>query len=348
MWLYWFLFGVPALASYSPWRLAPITRLIMMAVTAVLLILIIGLRDGVGMDWPGYLNILHDDEIRSLGDILTSKEPGFGLINWVSLEFGWGLYGVNVMSAMILVAGLSVFVIRQPNVWGCLALAIPVLVIQLGMSGVRQACAIGCFCFAMNAFTDGRIIRYLAFTVLAVTFHQTAIFLVPLAAFVRGRIRPAPTIAAGIVLALLFYYGIKDVDFYTRTYIAQDLGGAAGALPRVAFNVVAAGLLFAFRKPWAELYPDYRLFSVLAVLTIVLTPFVLFAEVAVDRLEYYLVPFQIAVISRVPALLPQKWAIPFTVTAFAGYAGALAVWLNFSWIAQLAWLPYRSILLPGA
>jgi hypothetical protein len=57
-----------------------------------------------------------------------------------------------------------------------------------------------------------------------------------------------------------------------------------------------------------------------------------------------MIPFQIAVLSRVPEFLERRLGAAFTALVFAGYGAALGVWLNFSWIAQLGWLPYRSLI----
>jgi hypothetical protein len=136
----------------------------------------------------------------------------------------------------------------------------------------------------------------------------------------------------------------KDLNFYENAYILQDYG-AAGAWPRAAFNVAAALLFWRLAAHWSSRYTDYRLFVILALVTIIITPFVFFAQVAVDRFEYYLIPFQIAVVSRVPEFLSPRLRMTYMTVIYTGYAAALAVWLNYSWIAQLTWLPYRSVIL---
>lgn len=345
MWFYWALFSVPALAAVSPARLTASSRAIVVFVAALMLITIIGLRDHVGADWSGYANILHDNEPKSLWELLTAREPGFGLISWISIQFGWGVYGLDTMCAVIFVAGLVAFLLRQPNFWLALTFSVPVLIIQLGMSGIRQAAAIGVLFFALNAFCERRLVRFLFLVFLAFTLHQTAIVFAVLAMFIHGRVRLLPALAAGAFVLGVSLFLFKDADFYRNTYVLQDQGGAAGAVPRIAFNVLAAILFWRFRKEWAAQYPsDYRLFAILAVAVAVVSPFVGFAQVAVDRLEYYLIPFQIAVIARIPEFLSQRFRTPFVALSCAGYAGALAVWMTFSWIAQLAWMPYRTVL----
>ncbi|HEY5106831.1 MAG TPA: EpsG family protein [Caulobacteraceae bacterium] len=343
MWIYWALFCVPAVASFSPWRLAPRSRLFMVAIAALTLILIIGLRDHIGIDWANYEDKFHDYQVQSLFQILLGPEPGFGLINWISAQFGWGVYGVNFFSAVILITGLTFFLIRQPNIWRCLALAAPILLVQMGMNLIRQACAIGFICLALNAFVDRRLYRYILFSVLAFTFHQTAIVFVPLAIMIRHSrtlIFPIIVPLAGVVLVIFLFRG---VEFYRDTYILQDLGGAAGGFPRIALNLIALAVFAAFRNYWAKEYGEYRIFAILSIIILSVTPLFVFAQVAVDRLEYYFIPVQIAVISRTAGVLPPRIAVPFKLVMFAIYAAVMGAWFHFSWIAQLNWLPYRSL-----
>jgi hypothetical protein len=343
MWMYWILFLAPALFSLTGVKLEPRSRAIMLSLVAIILIIIIGLRDHVGADWDGYLSILDFVETQKLSEVLVGREPGFGLINWVSTQIGWGIYGVDLTCAIIFVSGLMAFLTRQPNFWRCLTLSIPVLVIQLAMSGIRQAAAMGFLFFALNAFIDRRPLRYLIFVVLAFTMHQTAIVFLILSIFIGERIRVIPILSAVIVFLLISIFLFKDVDFYRDAYISQDYG-AAGAAPRIAFNIIAAFLFWRLSRRWQTHYTDYRLFSILAFAIALVTPLLVFAQVAADRLEYYLIPFQVAVISRVPDLLPARLKVIYTTVVYSGYSAALAVWLNYSWIAKLCWIPYSNII----
>ena len=58
---------------------------------------------------------------------------------------------------------------------GYLSLAFPVLIINMPMSGIRQAAAIGIMCFAYNAFNDRRLIRFVFCVIVASGFHSSAV-----------------------------------------------------------------------------------------------------------------------------------------------------------------------------
>ena len=159
--------------------------------------------------------------------------------------------------------------------------------------------------------------------------HQTAILFAPLAFLLNDK---PNWIIAGLAMMVFILVGtflFRDASFYSNAYILQDYG-AVGAGPRVAFNVVAAAVFGLFLRRWSAQYDDFRLYLIMAFAVVVITPFVPYYQVAVDRLEYYLVPFQLAVVARVPALLPHRYRMMIISLIYAGYAAALGIWMNYS------------------
>lgn len=345
MFIYWMLFLVPALASMSPARLDRRSQMIMLILAGLVLSVIVGLRDGIGRDWRNYIRVaeavLYDPFWRSMFQI----EPAYGMLAWISDRLGWGNYGANYVCGLILSFGLIAFCRRQPSPWRTLALAMPVLVIGIGMSGIRQATAIGFLMLAMNAFVDGKLRSYILWVLVAVTFHQTSAAFLPLAWFMRGRVTALPVIVAGGIFVLLGIFVLKDsVSYYTDSYIVVS-PEANGALPRVAMNVAASGIFYYFRKQWAERYDDYTLFSILALIGVPMALAVFAAPVASDRMSMYLIPFQIAVFARLPELLRSRNERQAAVAGVFGlYAATLGIWLFLSPQAKIAWLPYHNIL----
>lgn len=345
MFIYWMLFLVPALASMSPARLDRRSQLIMMVIAGVVLSVIVGLRDGIGRDWRNYIRVaeavLYDPFWRSM----FQTEPAYGMLAWISDRLGWSNYGANYVCGLILTVGLLAFCRRQPSPWRTLALAMPVLVIGIGMSGIRQATAIGFLMLAMNAFVDGKLRSYILWVLVAVTFHQTSAAFLPLAWFMRGRVTALPVIVAGGIFVLLSIFVLKDsVSYYTDSYIVVS-PEANGALPRVAMNVAASIIFYFFRKQWAERYPDYTLFSILALIGVPMAAAVFAAPVASDRMSMYLIPFQIAVFSRLPELLRNRNERQAAVVGvLALYGATLGIWLFLSPQAEIAWIPYNNVL----
>lgn len=64
----------------------------------------------------------------------------------------------------------------QPNSLGFLILLFPILIINLPMSGIRQADAIGLMRIAFATFSDRKLLHFAAWDLLASASHSSAIF----------------------------------------------------------------------------------------------------------------------------------------------------------------------------
>lgn len=81
--------------------------------------------------------------------------------------------------AAIFVIGLAKFALRQPNPWLVL-IAVPYLIIVVAMGYTRQAAAIGLVMWGLATFDRGRVRQFAVAVLAAVTFHFTAIAMLPL------------------------------------------------------------------------------------------------------------------------------------------------------------------------
>ena len=151
MWPYWLMFLLPTLvamnvrkikASTSTGFSSEVVNWEWVSVSLVMTLLI-GYRFEVGGDWSNYLPML--DIISGLGliDVLKESDPSYQLINWVSVEMHWGIFGVNLIGGGIFSIGLSVFCLNQPRPWLALAVALPYMVIVVAMGYSRQGVALG-------------------------------------------------------------------------------------------------------------------------------------------------------------------------------------------------------------
>jgi hypothetical protein len=343
MLFYWAMFVAPAIASLSPVRFDQRPRLLLILAAVVLLVVVVGWRDHVGADWEGYTYLFQFNQ-TSLSDIFQRKEAGFGLLNWICGQLHLGQVGVDVVCATIFAGGFFAFFRRHESFFLALTLATPTLVIGVAMSAERQSAAIGFMMFALNAFQDRRAVRYLAFIFLGALFHQTVVVFAAYVFFIRGNLG-VRTMVLGITFFVLSgLFALKDLEFYSNTYVLQDQGGAAGAFPRIILTLAAAIIYFVLRKRWADAYGPSPLYALMALTAVILAPSVFYVQIAADRLLQYLLPFQISVFARVPFLIRGRTRPILTVLVIATYALSLAVWLNFSWIAQLGWLPYHTTL----
>jgi hypothetical protein len=62
------------------------------------------------------------------------------------------------------------------------------------------------------------------------------------------------------------------------------------------------------------------------------------SSTAIDRLALYIIPLQLAVLSRLPIAFNRSGSLRLVIMAYS--AGVLFVWLNFAKHAEY-WLPYQ-------
>ena len=310
-------------------------------------ILLIGLRFEVGGDWGNYLR--HYDNVIGipLSKALTYKDPGHQLLNWLIARWDIGIYGVNMVYAIVFMIGLIKFSRDQPYPWIAMAAAVPYMVIVVAMGYSRQAMALGIFMIAITYLRKGKLKTYVVLILIAALFHKTAIILLPLGIFLYGK---------GMILRILMIfpilYGAWDLlvadaqDNLIYQYIDRDLQ-SSGAKIRVAMNLLPSLLLFKYRKEWKRSFNDYTFWLWVALGSVTMVVLVTVASTAADRLALYFIPIQLVVYARLP-YLARKQIKPsvMKVIIILGYTAVLFVWLNFAANIRF-WIPYDNILFKG-
>lgn len=341
---YWLLFSVFAAGAFQlrERRDHAITPLFLLA--ALIILIMVGLRYEVGGDWYPYLEILDALRFYDLGETLTLIDPGYGFLNWAANQLGWDIWAVNLGCALIFTWGLVHFALRQPNRWLACLVAIPYLVIVVGMGYTRQAVAIALIMMAISAFTEERFFRVLVLMFLAMLFHKTALIIIPLFLFTIAKNRAAVAGVMMISTGLLFYIFLSSsIDVLMANYEDADYD-SAGAAVRLAMNIAPALIYLPLQRRFGYSEVERTLWRnfALAALAAAAALFVFESSTAVDRVALYLVPLQVAVLSRLPYMAGLNSSTRFTViAAVIAYSAAVQfVWLQFAGHAE-DWLPYQ-------
>ncbi len=346
MWPYWLLFvSIAALVlmrlrlpdgqSKWAWRFATIAVAVMM-----------GFRHEVGGDWFTYelqFAASYDEALWIM--VANAKDPGYALASWLVAQVGGGVHLLNFLCALPLAAGTVALGRRQP--WPMLALlaAVPYLLIVVGMGYTRQAAAIGFSMFGLVALGDKRQITFVAWVLIAAAFHKSAVLLLPIAALsaTRNRIWTSVWIAAATAIGAWLFL-VDAAEVLVSNYVVSDYASASeGAAIRVAMNAVPAILVWIYQS---RLFPDLaerKLWVSMASLALLMAALLPVSATAVDRISLYLIPLQLVVFSRLPALVSEVRRRTIVVVAIVGYYAVVEfVWLNFASHAS-AWLPYQFI-----
>jgi hypothetical protein len=353
MWPYWLMFLLPAFAALAQPRARPVNMSARRAfglngewlLVLLLLTLLIGYRFEVGGDWENYLRNLQRMDYFGLGEAFSFGDPGYRLLEWLSVQLDWGIYGVNVIGGAIFAFGLVVFCRNLPRPWLALAVAVPYLVTVVAMGYTRQGIAIGVAMLALVALERRSVRTFVVLVFLAATFHKSAVLLLPIAALAATRKRVWTAVTVGAMTALGYWLFLDESVERLYTGYIEALYQSQGAQIRLWMNALPALVLLIWRKRFQMTLAQMRLWQWFAFISLgllalfYLTPY----STAIDRMALYMLPLQLAVFSYVPEVFGgQRRArnTPFVLAVLAYYAAVLFVWLNFA-AHSFAWIPYR-------
>ncbi|HEY8009615.1 MAG TPA: EpsG family protein [Rudaea sp.] len=341
MLIYWLMFWLPFLGAISPKRMINSQARFMFLLVCLIFTIFMGLRDMVGGDWTNYLPLFGYISTLNFAWAIELKDPGYALLNWIVAKAGGEIYSVNLVCAAIMMAGAFRFCRSLPNPWLALLVAVPYMLIVVGMGYTRQAVALGFAMFGLVSLGRGRIFSFIACIAVGALFHSSAVLLIPIAGLAnsRQRIWTAMWVAAAFVFAY-FVLLQPESDALWDNYVTQQMK-SNGAIERVMMNVVAAIPLLYFRKRLVEEPQTRRLWVLISWLALACLPFVFFASTAVDRIALYLLPIQLFVFARLPNLTGNATARTVIVVGIVAYYAAVQyVWLNYA-VERNYWVPYH-------
>jgi len=263
------------------------------------------------------------------------------LINWLVAGLGGNIYFVNLLCGIFLMTGVIVFARQQPLPSLALLVAVPYLIIVVGMGYSRQAVALGFVLLGLAALANGRTRRFALWVLLGATFHKSAVLLLPVAALASSEKRLWNLVWIGVITLVGGYLFLFDsVDALWTNYVEADYQ-SQGGLIRVLMNSVPACLFLLLHRRFGLNIVEHRLWWWMSLFAIACIPLVLLSSTATDRVALYLIPLQLFVFSRLPLVPTDKLLRACVVLGVvAYYVTVLGVWLFFATNAY-AWLPYQ-------
>tara|TARA_B110001450_G_scaffold169301_1_gene157795 strand:- start:139 stop:1224 length:1086 start_codon:yes stop_codon:yes gene_type:complete len=313
-----------------------------------ILTILIGFRFEVGGDWYIYDEHLREALDSTLSNTITRYgDPGYYLINWISAQSGFGIYGVNLICGLVFSIGLSKFCRSLPRPWLALAVAIPYLFLVVSLGYSRQGVAIGFGMLALVSFGRKDIKWFVFWVFLAASFHKSAVMLLPIALIANTK-NSFLTIIGFIILGVgaFFLYLEQYIEKLYQNYVTAQ-SQSSGAFIRLSMNALPAliYLLFSHRFNFSANDKEiWKLFSILSVVMLVLF-FLVSASTALDRIALYMIPLQLVIFSKLPDAFGSDTfsRTVIFVLILAYYASVMFVWLNFAYHSYM-WVPYKSFL----
>lgn len=352
MWPYWLVFGLTSLLALSAsprmrlrrdgtrsLRLDPTWIAVIVGLT-----LMMGFRYQVGGDWWAYIRVFQTVQFYSFEEAALRRDPGYWLLNYFAAQAGGSMVAVNLSAGAIFSTGVVIFCRSLPRPWLALTVAFPFLILVVGMGFSRQGIALGCVMIAIVALSRGRFVWFVFWTIIASTFHQTAIVMIALGAASVNRNRwlwlPIIGLAGG---AAYLAFLADDVDRLVSGYIEAQYE-AQGAFIRLLMNFLPAVAFLLWRRRFLVSATERRFWFAgsLASVGLFAALFAGIPSTALDRLGMYLLPLQVFFFAHAPDVFGRFGArnIVLVLAIVAFYALVLFVWLNFAANAR-SWVPYR-------
>lgn len=341
---YWVLFSVFAAGAIQSRRQVERPRLTLIFV-AFATALFIGFRYKTGGDWANYEVIFETIAFGDFAFAVTYGDPGYSVLNWLASQLGLGIWFVNLICGSIFMWGLIKFAKSQPNPWLICLLAVPYLIIVVGIGYTRQAVAISVVMAALPEFTRGRTVKFAFLVVVATLFHKSAILILPVAVLSYTRNRIQIFVLVTVIGAILYYLFVaSQMEAMSQTYTQGELQ-SEGAPIRIAMNLFPALLFLMFPRHFG--FPEHerilwRNLALGAVATAVALAASPELSTLIDRVALYLIPLQLAVLSRLPLMLstPRTGGIEIILLLIAYSAAVQFIWLSFATHAE-QWVPYQ-------
>ena len=341
MWPYWLLLLIPAFGIVAPQRRNRGARVVAWGLVAAAFVFAIGLRHEVGGDWGSYLRQFDFMARFRFTEALASTDPGYSAVNWVVARLDGNIYWVNLACAAILMAGITVFARRQPFPWLALFVAVPYLIMVVGMGYTRQATALGFLLLGLTALGERHTTRFVIWVLVGVLFHKSAVLVLPVAALAATRRRAWTLIWVGIVSLLAAYlFVFESAESLWANYVQAEYS-SEGGLIRVVMNAVPATLFLLLHRRLRLSRDEDRLWWWMSWFALACIPLVLLSSTATDRVALYLIPIQMFVFSRLHLITrhpPLRAQITLGVVVY--YAIVQYVWLNYATHA-IYWVPYQ-------
>ena len=300
-------------------------------------------RYEIGCDWLTYKEIYNYDNAVYFFRQGGTLEFGYNLSMIGLKALGLGFQAFNILIALIFFTGLNAIAQRNINPIFFLALAFPIVIVNLPMSGLRQAAAFGFLCFASLSFIDKKMFRYILFVTLATSFHSSAIIFLLLSPFLRFELTQKNILLASIFLApiagviLTSSYG----NIAISRYVDSDLA-SSGSYFRVGILFLVGSYFLLFLKAnWKELFPrDYKFILLSSIAMIGCFFILLLSTVIADRLGFYLWIPALIILARMQTI-PNRYRQLSVASSFIGLLLIFTFWANYSYFFDRCYNPYQ-------
>ncbi|MGM7721161.1 EpsG family protein [Metabacillus sp. Hm71] len=245
-------------ASLSQVSIRPNKFLIILALVCI--VLVSGLRNNIG---DTYL-YMHSYEIQDFTweYIIMNKDPGFGVLQMILKNISSDPQLLIFITALITNV-LIVFTLYHYTKMIELSMYVYITsgIFTVSMNGIRQFLAASIIFWATKYLIDGNFKRYFFIILLASTFHESALILIPIYFIVRRKAWTKVTyLLLGLAILIVFGFNVFSQFLFSAIEDTQyghysnfDAGGAN--IIRVFVDLVPIIIAYLGRDKLRKLWP---------------------------------------------------------------------------------------------
>lgn len=256
----------------------------------------------VGIDTKSYLWTYErlGASIPSLS-LSFGAEDGYTLLEYICRNIGVGFRGVVIFSSAIYIIPVLYIIFKySENPYLSIFYFVTLDYYCFSMSGMRQCIAIGLCIIAFEMAQRKKLIPYLLLVGIAITFHSTAIFFLPVYFLRYIPLRKKyiyPFIALGIICFLFKNQIINIMQSMSRIYYGNMDTGGVGMYLYLLLSVILA---FMYSPEWENDNKDAKsLINYMMIVAVIIYPILQFNP-TVFRLHYY---YSISIVVFIPTII---------------------------------------------
>jgi hypothetical protein len=282
------------------------------------------------------------DAQLSLPGLLQIEEVGLDVLMAAVKAAGLSYTWLNVVASAILVGCYIRFASMHSFAPMVLTLLFPVVMIQLGMSGIRQALAGGFLMLAFNAFARGEKLWTAIWILIGMQFHASVVMFLPIALLAGQQIDTlrigASLLILGPIAGLLLG---ERIDTYEDRYGSGDVE-SGGAIIRYVLAFLPIPFFVLYRNRIRAVYPKvFPLLKLGALIILSLAPLIQLSSIALHRINYYVFPLSILLCVYVGSVASRKPSDGHLLAVIA-YGCYSLFWFLSSRHAQSCYIPYEN------
>lgn len=307
---------------------------------------ILGTRFDLGVDWNTYYRMFELAQWAPIEQVLARNDPGYMFINWVVAQLGLGFWAVNLICSVIFCVGLYLFCRERRYPLMSALIAVPYLIIVVGIGYTRQSAAIGLFFLAILSIERGKIAKYLFWVALAALLHKSAIVMAPLGILSVSRNRTLSLLVTAAILPIAYFIFLAEhVDTLTQRYVTRQLD-SGGASIRLLLGAITGICFLVFIRKYVPnpIVQRFWTLSAIASIAVFAALPVSPSTTALDRIALYFIPLQLVTIPVLPDRFMHHSRVMVSAIIIILFGAMLAIWLTTSSYAP-RWVPYRTYLL---